>query len=473
MNPVRFHINGRLTKAFVRADMTVLEWLRSNPQTCGSKEGCAEGDCGACSILLARPGSDAGDFGAVNSCIMLMGQIEGCSLITVEGLSPNESERHPVQVDMAENGSSQCGFCTPGIVMSLAGLLNKNANPNDEQIHDALAGNLCRCTGYRPIVEAAKSAADKSINQLAKLAGDTIASDDASNVIGSEDSVFFRPKTLAELCLIRSEHPGSALLAGGTDLGLGVAEAKTRWPIAIVTAGVGEMLQIDEFDDHISFGGAVTWERALPHLHRHYPSFANMVRRFGSTQVRNMGTIAGNIGNASPIGDGPPALIALGASVVLANVDGEREILLEDFCTGYRQTVLADDELISKIKLPLPKAAQQFRVYKISKRYDQDISTVCGAFSVEINDDGAIANAHVAFGGMAATSQRCPGAEAALNGNQLGMDLVAPVSSAINAHFSPLDDWRGSANYRGVVAANLFERFVRDVAGETVEVMAL
>ncbi len=447
--------------------MTVLEWLRQNPQLRGTKEGCAEGDCGACSILLARPGETG--YSAANSCIMLMGQIEGCSLITVEGLAKMP---HPVQQKMAENGSSQCGFCTPGIVVSLAGLLEENPKADDEAIHDALAGNLCRCTGYRPIVEAARETAGKSTGLLARLGGGAIAADDTADAVGSEQSMFLRPKSLASLCEMKAEHPKAVLLAGGTDLGLQVASAQQRWPLAILTTAVAEMLVIEQTKTHIVFGGAVTWQRALPVLQENYPSFAALVRRFGSAQVRAVATIAGNIGNASPIGDGPPALIALGASLLLSSVSGEREVMLEDFCTGYRQTILQDDEVISQIKLPLPKPDRQFRVYKISRRHDQDISTVCAAFFVELNKD-RVENARMAFGGMAATSQRCPEAENILQGNPMTLDMVEPVARAITAHFTPLSDWRGSAAYRASVAANLFERFVRDLAGEKVEVMAL
>ncbi len=456
----------------MRADMTVLEWLRENPQTRGTKEGCAEGDCGACSILVARPGDGDPEFLAANSCIMLMGQIEGASLITVEGLTDNDREPHPVQAIMAENGSSQCGFCTPGIVMSLCGLLNRNGDPNEEEIHDALAGNLCRCTGYRPIFEAATKAASNGVDRLQVLASNSIDAKDTAIAVGNEGSIFFRPGSIAELCELKSENQAVPLLAGGTDLCLDVAQAKSRWPMAILTGSVKEMLAIEEHDNHVNFGGAVTWEQALPWLRALYPSFATLVRRFGSTQVRSMGTIAGNIGNASPIGDGPPALIALGASLVLSSIEGEREVLLEEFFTGYRATVMRPDEVISKIKLPKPQKNQQFRVYKISKRYDQDISTVCGAFSVVV-EDGIIKDAIVAFGGMAATSQRCPGAENALNGEQLTIEMAAKTALAVDAHFSPLDDWRGTAKYRSKVAANLCERFVRDLGGETVEVMDL
>lgn len=472
LSPIVFQINGTRVQADVRADMTVLEWLRVDPQLRGSKEGCAEGDCGACSILLARPSDQKPDYQAANSCIMLMGQIEGCSLITVEGLADKSAASHPVQHEMAENGSSQCGFCTPGIVISLAGLLEDNNNPDDTQIHDALAGNLCRCTGYRPIVEAAKIAAAASAGRLAAIGGTGISPDDTASTVGIDASVFFRPKSVQELCQLKSEHPDAVLLAGGTDIALDVAQARQRWSRAIVTAGIAELSEITEHKNHICFGGAVTWQQALPVISKLYPSFGTLIRRFGSVQVRSMGTIAGNIANASPIGDGPPALMALGASVVLCSVDGQREVLLEDYFAGYRASVMADNEFISQIKLPRPKRDQHFRVYKISKRYDQDISTVCAAFSVTMAGDKVTA-ARIVYGGMAATSQRCPAAENALIGEKLSPDTARIMANAVGEHFSPLSDWRGSAEYRLHVAQNLCQRFVRDIAGEPVEVMAL
>ena len=355
--------------------------------------------------------------------------------------------------------------------MSLTGLLETNPSPNDEQIHDALAGNLCRCTGYRPIVEAAKIAAGGSIAQLQKLAVAPINNQDTSNAVGNEASLFFRPKTIDDLCTMKSEHPDAELLAGATDLGLDIAQAKERWSMAILTSAIPEMCKIEVADKYLVIGGAATWEEVLPYLEKYWPSFAILVRRFGSTQVRSMGTIAGNIGNASPIGDGPPALMALGASVILASVRHKREVSLDEFFTGYRTSVMDADEVITQIRVPLPSPSQHFRVYKISKRYDQDISTVCGAFMVTIDGD-TITDARIAYGGMAATSQRCAGAEKALLGGTLTQGIAA-AAEAISQHFSPMSDGRGSDQYRSRVAANLCERFARDIAGETIEVMAL
>ncbi len=472
MNPIRFRLNGRPVEAQVRADKTVLEWLRAQPELRGTKEGCAEGDCGACSVLLAKPGSGEPDYQAANSCIMLMGQIEGCSMITVEGLNESRANLHPAQAHMAENGSSQCGFCTPGIAISLAGLLEKTAEPEETRIHDALAGNLCRCTGYRPIVEAATSAAAESAGILTRTFSKVTPQAETAALVGDEGSIFLRPSSVEELCSMRGEYLDAVLLAGGTDLGIGVAQGDERWPIAIVTSSVEAMKMIEQQDDTLVFGGAVTWEQALPWFAETYPSFATLVRRFGSTQVRSMGTIGGNIANASPIGDGPPALMALGASVVLASVQGKRQVMLDAFFTGYRQSVMTADEVIAEIRLPLPADGQHFRVYKISKRYDQDISTVCGAFSVVMNGD-VVGDARIAFGGMAATSQRCLEAEQALIGQRLDATAAGRIAALVTDHFSPLSDWRGSAEYRIKVAANLCQRFVRDIAGEQVEVMAL
>ncbi|MCP4998305.1 MAG: xanthine dehydrogenase small subunit, partial [Hyphomicrobiales bacterium] len=319
---------------------------------------------------------------------------------------------------------------------------------------------------------AAKIAAEASSGKVRDMMIAPIAEEDTAGAVGNEASIFFRPRTIADLCLMKSEHPDADLLAGGTDLGLGVAQAKERWPMAILTAAVPEMLEIETIDDHLVFGGAVTWQRALPHIEKHWPSFATLIRRFGSSQVRAMGTIAGNIGNASPIGDGPPALMALGAGLVLASVHRERDIRLDEFFTGYRQTVMDADEVITKITIPLPGPDEHFRVYKISKRYDQDISTVCGAFHMAMQNN-IVSKARIAFGGMAATSQRCPSAEKTLVGKALSPEVVSDASGAIDRHFSPMTDGRGSAGYRSTVAANLVERFIRDISGETIEVMAL
>ncbi|MEE9315160.1 MAG: xanthine dehydrogenase small subunit [Rhizobiaceae bacterium] len=462
---ITFALNGVVQKTTCRPDMTVLEWLRGEALLRGTKEGCAEGDCGACSVLVKRVGDEK--YISANSCIMLMGQMEGGALLTVEGLAASGPDGHVVQQLMAENGSSQCGFCTPGIVTSLAGLLDKNPNPNESEIHDALAGNLCRCTGYRPIVEAAEAAVKANPVELPlpQMA-------DAAAMVGEDGCRFFLPNSLKELLELRAAKPKATLLAGGTDLSLEVAHAKARWDETILTRNVAELRAIKEAKTHIVFGGAVTWQAALPLLQTHWPSFATLVRRFGSTQIRSMGTIAGNIGNASPIGDGAPSLLALDAVLTLASSAGEREVPLNDFFLDYRKSALKSDEIIRSITVPLPTKNTHFRTYKISKRYDQDISTVCGAFSLEVDGD-IITKARIAYGGMAATSMRCKKAEALLIGKPLNSATITAAQKAILETFSPMSDMRGTAKYRATVAVNLLDRLALDLAGETIEVMAL
>jgi xanthine dehydrogenase small subunit len=460
---INFSLNGEAKAANCRADTTVLEWLRADARLRGTKEGCAEGDCGACSVLVRRPGHDK--HLPTNACILLMGQLEGASLVTVEGLAESASGGHPVQQEMEVNGSSQCGFCTPGIVVALAGLLDSNAEPQEDEIHDALAGNLCRCTGYRPIVEAAQAAAK---------AGGALPGAEAipaKGEVGGAESVFHLPKSLAELHDLRAAHPGAVLLAGGTDIALNVAQAKARWPRAILTRDVADLRSIEERDGTIIFGAAATWQEMLPHLHKHWPSFATLVRRFGSVQIRAQGTIGGNLGTASPIGDGSPALLVLGATLILSGPNGDRDVPLADYFLDYRKTVRRDDEVIRAVSVLLPETGEEMRVYKVSKRYDQDISTVCGAFHVAM-DGGTVAAARLAFGGMAATPVRCMAAEAALVGQPVA-DGIRAAKDAVLETFSPMTDMRGSADYRATVAANLLDRFAADLAGETVEVMAL
>jgi xanthine dehydrogenase small subunit len=471
---IRFFLNGQAHEVSVRPDMTVLDWLRSSPRLTGTKEGCAEGDCGACSVLIGDPWSDQVDDGvryhAANSCILAMGQVDGRALVTVEGLKGEQL--HPVQEAMAENGSSQCGFCTPGIVISLAGLAAGKVKANDDDIHDALAGNLCRCTGYRPIVEAGRKVIGAGGATIAGPQVAAFAKIEPHPTISASGSTFHQPASLNVLLQLRREKPEAILLGGGTDLGVALADYHADWHEVISLAHVSELRAIRETDNHLSFGAAVTWEEVLDRVAGLYPSFATLIRRFGSTQIRSMGTIGGNIGTASPIGDGPPALIALGAEVELASLSGHRFLPLEDFFLDYRKTELRPDEVIASVSIPKPKEGQEFRVYKISKRYDQDISTVCAAFSI-IREEGQVRSARIAFGGMAATPQRAAQAEQALSGSGFDRKAIDACAAAITAQFKPLTDWRGSADYRLQVAANLATRFWHDVAGETVEVMAL
>ncbi len=467
---IDFVLNGQPVSTRCRPDTTVLEWLRGDALLRGTKEGCAEGDCGACSVLLKQgmPSKQGARYQAANSCILLMGQIEGAALLTVEGLAQSAPDGHSIQQHMAENGSSQCGFCTPGIVTSLAGVLDQNGSPEESDIHDALAGNLCRCTGYRPIVEAAVSAAQSANNQLPEADADI-----GKDLVGvQEESVFHLPKTLAELLELKNKYPDAVLLAGGTDLSLDVAHARARWERVICTRDVEELQILQISDDKLIVGGAVSWQAALPHLETYWPSFATLVRRFGSTQIRSMGTLAGNLATASPIGDGAPSLIALNTNLTLASKTGKREVPLDEFFTYYRKCDLLAGEVIEAINIPLPKMDQEFRAYKISKRYDQDISTVCGTFSVTL-ENGLVSDARIAFGGMAATPVRCKQAEDAIVGLEINEITLTAAKAAIETSFKPMSDMRGTADYRLLVASNLVDRLFADLSGDVVEVMAL
>ncbi len=447
--------------------MTALDFLRERAGLTGTKEGCAEGDCGACTIVMVRNGSDRRE--AVNSCLLAVGQLDGAKVTTVEGLAEKRGELERVQQAIVEEDGTQCGFCTPGFVMALHALRHSGETVTDDVIHDALAGNLCRCTGYRSIVDAARAACAVAVDDGDDGGSPGIQSIDAYEIDGQR---YFAPKTIDALIARRTEYPDAPLLSGGTDLGLLFSKERKTFPVTIYTQNVDELRQIEESDTHITIGAAVTYTDALPLIEAAYPSFGILIHRIGSRQIRNVGTIGGNIGNASPIGDTPPCLIALGSTLTLRGLSGARELPLEDFFLDYRKTDLAKDEVIESVRLPKLSAGQVFRTYKISKRYDQDISSVIGAFRLTL-EDGVVTAARVAFGGMAATPKRAINCEAALTGQVWSEDTARQAAAEIGKDFSPIGDHRASAAYRLGVAENLFMRLFRDLAGEDVEVMAL
>ncbi|MDZ7824261.1 MAG: xanthine dehydrogenase small subunit [Ahrensia sp.] len=464
---ISFVLNGNPCSVSVRPDTTVLDLIRNHLSLKGTKEGCAEGDCGACTILLQRPNINGGKHKAANSCIMTAAQIDGAQITTVEGLRQN-GVLSAVQNAMAQNGSTQCGFCTPGIAIALTGLLRNNSDPSEAEIHDALAGNLCRCTGYRPIVEAAKKAA-LEIQSSDKI---TVCGD-VRSTISAQGSTVHLPATIDELLSLRAQFPAATLLAGGTDLGVARAAYDTDWNEIILTSSVPELREITVGDNAWIFGAAVTWAEMGDVIADELPSLATLIRRFGSAQIRSMGTIGGNIGTASPIGDGPPAMIALGATITFAMQGGiQKSMPLEAFFLDYRKTALPQNGVIVSVQLPRPKPSEVFRVYKVSKRYDQDISSVCGAFWLKMKA-GKIADARIAFGGMAAVPKRARSAEKALIGSSLEDKSIGAAMAAINGEFSPLSDWRGSSHYRAEVAAGLLKRLKADLNGETVELVSL
>ncbi|MEM0900526.1 MAG: xanthine dehydrogenase small subunit [Pseudomonadota bacterium] len=460
-----FLLNGLETTTSVRPDTTVLNYLRDTQKARGTKEGCAEGDCGACTVLLQRIGTNGGKPVAANSCIMTVGQADGASITTVEGLK-SDGQLSALQSAMACNGSSQCGFCTPGFVMAATGLLASNASPREEEIHEAIAGNLCRCTGYRPIVEAIQDAAGRC--DLIEAPAILTVTENTS----CSGSTYHRPRSLNELLVLKAENPDALILAGGTDLGVAHAAFEDRWSDIIATGNVDELRVCQATDTVFEIGAAATWHEMKELVAADYPSLATLLSRFGSVQIRSMGTVGGNIATASPIGDGPPSLIALGAEITLASyAHGQRTLPLEDFFLDYRKTVIRPDEVIVSITLPRKKAQTHFRVWKISKRYDQDISTVCGAFALELDGDRIMA-ARVAYGGMAAIPKRATSVEKALTGKLLDTTTCMQAGAEIENDFAALSDWRGSAEYRMDVAEGLPLRLAHDFAGERVEVMA-
>lgn len=453
---IRFALNGTLHEAAdTSPTTTMLDYLRDVRGMTGTKEGCAEGDCGACTVVRVTDGR----FEAVNACLMQIGQADGMEILTVEGLEQiNGGALVPVQEAMALGDGTQCGFCTPGFIGALFALEQSNEEITEAVIHDALAGNLCRCTGYRPIIEAAREACGGMVDYTPQKAPER-ATEHAT-----DGQTFHAPGSLADLTRLRAEHPEAMLLSGGTDLGLSVSKDRDRPAVVIHTAHVAELQAIEETDDALFLGAAVSYTRALPYIDRLYPSFAEMIRRIGSRQIRNLGTIGGNIGNASPIGDTPPCLIALDATLTLASADGERDIAIEEFFLDYRKTDLKPGEVIKTVRIPKLGQGQSFRTYKVSKRYDQDISAVIGGFRLTMSGE-EVSEARIAYGGMAATPKRAPSVEGALRGVAWTEENATAAGTKIDDDYSPLTDHRASADYRSRVAANLLTRLHRDLAG--------
>jgi xanthine dehydrogenase small subunit len=475
---IEFLLNGvPRSVANIPPTTTVLEYLRGAERACGTKEGCAEGDCGACSVVLGETVDGRMRYRAVNGCIVFMPQIAGKMLLTVEGLAENGA-LHPVQQAMVDSDGSQCGFCTPGFVMALFAFQHGGEKPGEDAIHEALAGNLCRCTGYRPIIAAARAVAgtadrfDAAEGTLTASVAALAVEDDIA--IERSDERFFVPHSLERLLALRAQYPKAHLLAGGTDLAVLVTKEFRKLDTVISVTRVPELARIAIENGLLTIGAAVTYTDALPLLEEHWPSLGLLIRRLGSRQIRNIGTVVGNIANASPIGDMPPALIVLGATLVLRSAAGTREMPIEEFFLGYRKTALRADEIIESVRLPLQEADALFRTYKVAKRWDQDISAVCSAFNLTIRD-GIVDQARIAFGGMAATPCRAEACEAALIGQEWNEATVEAATAALAEDYQPLSDWRASADYRLTVAANLLRRLFleTDRPDLQLEVMAL
>ena len=461
--------------------MTVLDYLRIEERRTGTKEGCAEGDCGACTIVVGSLEGDKIRYRAVNSCIQFLPTVDGCQLISVEDLrDPSSGGLHPVQAAMVRENASQCGFCTPGFVMSLFALYREGAAsgeaPEIQAINDCLAGNLCRCTGYGPIIEAARSMHEPAAgpdhferNSAATVAAlRALRDDETIHLTGPDGRQSFAPTTSDALAGILLEHPEATLVAGASDVGLWVTKAQRRLDPVIFLDRLAEMKQINETATAIEIGAAVTYSDAERVIGDHYPDFGEIIRRLGSPPVRNVGTIGGNIANGSPIGDSLPPLIAAGATLVLRRGGERRRLALEDFFIDYGQQDLKSGEFIETIILPKPGPGSRLYCYKISKRFDQDISAVLAAFSLTIRD-GKAASVRLAYGGMAATPRRAGAAEAALEGQDWSRENVDRAVAALQRDFRPIDDLRASAAYRLQVAGNLLVKAYLEAQGDGAE----
>ncbi|MFQ5533584.1 MAG: xanthine dehydrogenase small subunit [Sphingomonadales bacterium] len=445
--------------------LTVLDYLRQSEHRIGTKEGCAEGDCGACTVVIARLQDDTLRYQAVNACIMLAPALDGCQLLSVEDLRGADGTLHPIQRAMVQEHASQCGFCTPGLVMSLFALYHShdpNQPPDLDHINDTLAGNLCRCTGYGPIIAAARKMHDLSQgpdrfehDRQATIARLQSIQDDKTIAIESPDGrTFYAPATTDDLAELLIERPDAVLVAGATDVGLWVTKQMRKLDRVIYLGRVAGLKDIVETGSAIEIGAMASYAGAAPVIARHYPDFGEIIRRIGSTQIRNLGTIGGNIANGSPIGDSSPPLIALGATLCLRRGAERRRMPIEDFFIAYGQQDLRPGEFLEKIIVPKPANDARLGCYKISKRFDQDISAVLGAFHVVVRA-GHVVDARIAFGGMAPTPQRALRAEAALIGKPWDAATVEQAMQALRHDFTPIDDMRASAGYRMQVARNL------------------
>jgi xanthine dehydrogenase small subunit len=471
-NEIRFLRGGREVRlSGFSPTLTLLDYLRLQEHALGTKEGCAEGDCGACTVVLRRCVDGHVTYAPVNSCILFAGQADGAEVIAVDDLA--NGGLHPVQRAMVETHGSQCGFCTPGFVMALFALYHtpRHRPPSRAEVNDFIAGNLCRCTGYRPIVDAALAAcaapphhrfADEEpvvVRRLAALA------DDADVLVGNEQRFFAAPASVTSLADIYAKHPDAVLVSGATDVGLWVTKQLRDLPKIIWLGRVRGLDTIGDGPDAVTFGAMVTHQAAMPHLAAIDPDLGALMRRFAGRQVRTVGTIGGNIANGSPIGDTPPALIALESTLTLQQGETTRTLPLEEFFIAYGRQDRRPGEFVRAVRVRKLGPDDCFRCYKISKRFDSDISAVMGAFRFTRRGD-QIATARIAFGGMAATPHRATGAEAALQGARLSDPATwLTALAALDADFSPLDDQRGSARYRRDAARGLLRKALIEAGG--------
>ncbi|WP_439616080.1 xanthine dehydrogenase small subunit [Shinella sp.] len=477
---IRFILNGEdIALRHVPPTGTLLDWLRLSRRLTGTKEGCAEGDCGACTVLVGRVVEGRLAYESVNACIRLLGSMNATHVVTVEHLAGADGVLHPVQQAMVDYHGSQCGFCTPGFVMSLYGLWLADPAPDRARIEKALQGNLCRCTGYEPIVRAAEAIAiarPSAVFDPIERTRATVVAKLAALVptetirISEGDGRVIVPASLDDLAGILAEEPKATVVAGSTDVGLWVTKQFRDLNPVVFINHLTELQAIEETADGIRIGAGVTYSHAFDALCRRIPALRPLIDRIGGEQVRNMGTIGGNIANGSPIGDTPPPLIALGATLTLRSKDGRRDLPLESYFIDYGKQDRRVGEFVESLFVPALPANTHFAVYKITKRRDEDISALCGAFRITLSPDGTVTDARLCFGGMAGTPKRASNVEAALIGKPWTEATINDARSAFDADYKPLTDWRATADYRMMAAKNLLTRFYLETSGEIAQV---
>jgi xanthine dehydrogenase small subunit len=482
---LRFILDGEIIELDdVDPNRTILQFLREDLGRTGTKEGCAEGDCGACTVVVA----DVPESGkrlrarAVNSCIQFLPVIDGKELLTVESLSDSGDDLHPAQKAMIDHHGSQCGFCTPGFVMSLFALHKTEPAPTRRNIDEALAGNLCRCTGYRPIVDAAiamYAARAVTDNWLTQPCDSAVGADERQRIgklkalsadkplcVEGNGRKFYSPRKLDQFAALVTEYPSATILAGGTDVALWVTKQYRNPEILIYSGNVSSLNDLEISDGYMNIGAAVSLTDAMAMIVAHYPSLQPLFIRFASPPIRNAATLGGNIANGSPIGDSMPVLMVLGTELILRSGKETRSMTLEEFYLAYQQTALRSGEFIERIRIPLCDGDVFVQSYKVSKRFDQDISAVCGAYRLRL-DDEKVAEVKVAYGGMAEVPARAPRCEQSLLDQEWTEVSIDRAMQALDEDFSPISDMRASAVYRRQVCKNLLKRFYLETSGLT------
>ena len=445
---------------------TLLNYIRTKLKKTGTKEGCAEGGCGACTVVLGELNNKKINYRAINSCITFVPTLQGKQLIIVEDLISKDGSLHPVQEAMVNYHGSQCGFCTPGFVMSLFSMFKKYSRLKDDIIKDSIAGNLCRCTGYKPIIKAAKSLKNKNkidhfsknekktINLLKKISNKSIA-------IYKKDKKYFAPRYIQELKKILKKGVEPNFLSGGTDLSLSVTKKREDINSIIYINSINELNYIKNNKTYIEVGASTPLIELESYIEKYYPDFTKILKRYGSPQIRNVGTMAGNIATASPIGDCLPLLLSLNAKVVLQNLKKNKILFLDNFFIGYRKTKLKKGQFIHSIRIPIFEN-NTFKAYKISKRFDDDISSVCAAFNLQIVKN-KIKSARIAYGGMSAIPKRAIFCEKIFSDSLITKETIYKAKKALEKDFKPISDMRASGSYRMEVAKNLLEKCCAEI----------